>query len=190
MADMKFETDTDNVRGMGLPIVIAMVLLALGTAWFVWRFVHEDVKAEVLETKVFPVDFKYAHNGQLVGPDQEEFATYVVSRIQVQDKGDQPLFLKEVRGRYSMDGSNIVETTAIPQNELPRLFQMFPEIKAIADAEGGKPLAPESRIEKGQTAQGYVVLVYSIPQSQWDKRKNASIGLDFYHQESVELPLK
>lgn len=190
MAEMKFETDTDNARGMLLPIGIAIVLLALATLWFVHRFVRNPVKAELLQTQVYPVDFKYAHNGTLVGADQEEFATYVVTKISLEDKGDQPLFLKEVRGSYTLDGNTYVETTAIPQNQLPRLFEMFPQLKQIADSEGGQPLAPESRIDKGATAQGYAIFVYSIPQSTWDKRKAASVGLDFYHQDSVDLPLK
>ena len=70
---------------------------------------------------------------------------------------------------------------------MDRLLTAVPQLKPVLAAAGGKPLQPEQTIAPNTTAEGYVVFQYSFPQKLWETRKEASVTLDFYHQNSLRI---
>lgn len=190
MAEMRLDGGEVKQRGMLVPVLLALVLLAAGGAWFAKVYLHKEVTGTVDRVGVFPVHTVYARgSGILVGDSQTEDVTYVVPNVVLTDHTQVPLFVKSINGSFTMEDGSVMQATAIEKADLPRLAAMFPKMKPAIDAAGSAPLQSLESIAPGATAGGYVVFAYNVPQSVWDKRKSADVSIDFYHQDRVTLPL-
>ncbi|AFL89763.1 hypothetical protein Terro_3549 [Terriglobus roseus DSM 18391] len=190
MAEMRLDGGEVKQRGMLIPVLIALVLLAAGGAWFAKVYLHKEVTGKVDRIGVFPVHTVFTRGtGILVGENQTEDVTYVIPNIALTDHTEVPLFVKSISGSFTMEDGSVMQAQAIEQSDLPRLAAMFPKMKPAVDTAGTTPLQALPSIAPGATAGGYVVFAYNVPQAIWDKRKSSDVSIDFYHQDRVTLPL-
>ena len=174
---------------MLIPILLAVLVLAAVGGWFAKTYVHASVSGSVDRVALFPYHVEYKRGtGMLVGANETQDELYVAG-VSLTDRTVVSLFLKELTGSFIAEDGSLFEAHVIDKNDLPRLMTMFPKLKTTADSIGPPPLMRESSIAKGATGRGYVVLLYNIPQSVWDKRKSAEVSIDFYHQDKLTLPL-
>ncbi|HEY9138293.1 MAG TPA: hypothetical protein VIM67_08480 [Terriglobus sp.] len=190
MAEMKLDGGNTQQRNMLVPILVAIVLLAVGGAWFAKVYLHPEVTATARPLQTFEYTAKYQRGGGvLVGQDQQEVVTYVIADIALKDNTEVPLFLKTIDGSLTMEDGTVMTANAIEKADLPRLAAMFPDMKPKVDAVAPAPLLRESTIAPGATNHGYVIFAYNVPQSVWDKRKAADVTITFYHQDTVKVSL-
>ena len=190
MADIRLDGGETKQRSMLLPILLALLVLAVAGTWFAKTYVHASVGGAVDRVALFPYHVEYKRpEGMMVGANATDDELYVIANVSLTDRTEVPLFLKELTGSFLGEDGSLFEAHLIDKNDLPRLMQMFPALKAKADSMGTQPLVREQTIPTGSTGRGYVVLLYNIPQSVWDKRKSAEVSVDFYHQDKVSLPI-
>ncbi len=190
MAEMKLDGGNTQQRGMLVPILVAIVLLAIGGAWFAKVYLHPEVAPTAGKVQTFEYTAKYQRGGgMLVGQDQQEVVTYVIADIALKDNTEVPLFLKTIDGSLTMEDGTVMTANAIEKADLPRLAAMFPGMKPKVDAVAPTPLLRESTIAPGATGHGYVIFAYNVPQSVWDKRKASDVTITFYHQDTVKVSL-
>lgn len=190
MAEMRLDGGEVKQRGMLVPVLIALVLLAAGGAWFAKVYLHKEVTGTADRVGVFPVHSVFTRGGGiLVGENQTEDVTYVVPNVVLTDHTEVPLFVKSISGSFTMEDGTVMQATAIEKSDLPRLAAMFPAMKPAIDKAGPTPLQALPSIAPGATAGGYVVFAYNVPQAIWDKRKSSDVSIDFYHQDRVTLAL-
>jgi hypothetical protein len=175
-------------RSMLVPILIALVLLGIAGAWFAKIYLHPEVSGAVDKVELFPVHTTFTRPaGTVVGEDQQEDATYVVAEVTLKDHSEVPLFIKDITGTFTTSDGLEVQASAIEKNDLPRLAAMFPAMKPKVDSAGTAPLTREQTIPVGGSGSGYVIFAYNVPQAIFDKRKEATVSFDFYHQDKVTL---
>ncbi len=190
MAEMKLDGGDKQQRGMLVPILVALVILAVVGAWFAKVYLHPEVTSKAGNLQTFEYEAKYARGGgMLVGENQSEIVTYVIADISLKDNTEVPLFLKTIDGSFTMDDGTVMTANAIEKADLPRLAAMFPAMKPKVDAVAPEPLLRESSIAPGATGHGYVIFAYNVPQAVWDKRKAADVTISFYHHETVKVDL-
>ena len=190
MAEMKLDGGNKQQRGMLVPILVAVVLLAIGGAWFAKIYLHPEVTSTAGTVKTFEYTAKYQRGGGvLVGEDQSEVVTYVIADIALKDNTEVPLFLKTIDGSLTMEDGTVMKANAIEKADLPRLAAMFPDMKAKVDAVAPAPLLRESTIAPGASNHGYVIFAYNVPQAVWDKRQASDVSIAFYHQDTVKVNL-
>lgn len=190
MAEMKLDGGNKQQRGMLVPIIFAVVLLAALGAWFAKVYLHPEVSPTAGKVQTFEYTAKYQRGGgMLVGEDQSEVVTYVIADIALKDNTEVPLFLKTIDGSLTMEDGTVMTASAIEKADLPRLAAMFPDMKSKVDAVAPSPLLRESTIAPGATNHGYVIFAYNVPQAVWDKRQAANVTITFYHQDTIKVAL-
>jgi hypothetical protein len=190
VAEIKLDGGEEQQRSMLVPILLALLVLAVAGAWFAKVYLRPAVTGTVDRVELFPVHTVYTRpSGAMVGADQTEDALYVIAKVTLQDHSEVPLFLKDITGTFTTADDLEVQASAIEKADLPRLAAMFPKMKPAFDATGPAPLARESSVPVGGSGSGYVVFSYNVPQAVWDKRKAATVSFDFYHQDRVTLQL-
>jgi hypothetical protein len=190
VAEIKLDGGEAKQRSMLVPILLAILVLAAGGAWFAKVYLHPEVTGSVDKVALFPVHSVFKRPaGTVVGEDQMEDALYVIANVNLKDHTEVPLFIKSLDGTFTTDDGLEVHASAIEKADLPRLAAMFPKMKAAVDAAGSAPLLRESSIPTGGSGSGYVIFVYNVPQPIWEKRKAATVKIDFYHQDPVTLQI-
>jgi hypothetical protein len=190
MADMTLSGDIDKPKGMLIPILIALAVLAAVGVWFGRTYLRSSVAASVDHVETYPVHVKYARTGgMLVGADQTEDDLYVITDIVLKDPSEVPLFVSSIKGTVTLQSGEVMEANVIDKNDLERLMKMFPALQPLTAAAGTPPLTRESQVAAGATGRGYAVMSYNIPQSEWDKRQAADVTVQFLHQDAVTIKL-
>jgi hypothetical protein len=190
MAEMRLDGGEVKQRGMLVPVALALVVLAVLGGWFAKVYLHKEVTGKVDRVGIFPVHVEYQRgSGMLVGENQTEDATYVIANVSLTDHTEVPLFVKDIKGSFTMEDGTVMQATAIEKVDLPRLAAMYPKMRPAVDATGPAPLQSLPSVAPGTTAGGYVIFAYNVPKAVWDKRKAADVSLDFYHQDPVTLAL-
>jgi hypothetical protein len=190
MAEMKLDGGKAKQRGMLVPVMIALVILAALGGWFAKVYLHKEVTGAVDRVGLFPVHVEYKRgSGMLVGENQSEDVTYVIANVALTDHTEVPLFVKDIKGSFTMEDGTVMQADAIEKVDLPRLAAMYPKMQPAVDSTGPVPLQSLPSVAPGATAGGYVIFAYNVPQAVWDKRKAADVSLDFYHQDRVTLAL-
>jgi len=176
-------------RNYAVPILIALVLLGTAGGLIYREFAKRVVLAAVTRTTLHPIKVTYKRPPQtgsfrLLANQQGERDLYVIPDVRIENHLTVPLFLKDFTVTMTLaDGQ--MRTAAIEKNDLEIVYASFPEIKPLM----GTPLLRETEIAPGQTAEGTLLAQFAIPESTWDKRQSASITIDFYHQDSMTIPI-
>ncbi len=185
-------TAPPRISGSRSLLLIALGLVAALGSGFAFFYHHENhAPLEVTVTRVLtlPLHVKYGHVQDTAGPDQTEDAIYILPILSVKDRSDVPLFVKDITASVTLADGREDAGRRVGAADRERLQQLVPQIAPLLKQAAVPPLDPEQRIDKDTTAQGYTVLLFSMPAAEWDKRKSVSVTLDFYHQESVTIPL-
>jgi hypothetical protein len=174
-------------RSYTVPALIALAILAIAAGIFFWRTPLHAVDITVPHAATLPTHTVFPTTTRLVGvPDPAEDAFYVVATIHVHNRLRVPVFIKDITGTLTAADDSVLATSAAEKNDLPNLYVTFPQIKPLTST----PLYRETTIQPGADAEGMVILNFPINQDLWNKRKSATITVDFYHQGqfTTEIP--
>jgi hypothetical protein len=172
-----------------VPILVALVLLGVAGGLIYREFSKRVVIAAVTHTTLHPITVVYKRAPQtgsfrVLATQQGESDLYVIPNVRIENHLTVPLFLKDFTITMTLaDGE--LRTAAVEKNDLDIVYASFPEIKPLM----ATPLLRETEVAPGQTVEGTVLAQFSIPQSTWDKRQSATVTVDFYHQDSMTLPI-
>ncbi len=188
------QSDTSHDRKSLRPILVsALVVAVLLVAAFALYYRHENhaaVEVTGLRSLTVPLHTTYTHKGKVLGTDTPEESIYVVAAVRVTDRADVPLFLKDITaGLIAPDGTD-VEATRIKEKDTDRLLHLVPALQPAIRQIGLPALQPEQTVTPHATTEGYVLLQINGPESTWTQRKQGSLTLDFYHQQSTTVILK
>ncbi len=186
MADLTFSQPAR--RNLLLPILLALAVLA-AAIFAVLRFTpHSTADVVVTRTTVYPSHIVFKSNSIVLNSDQAQDDLYILTTLRITNHLRLPLFLKDFIATLipsAQTGGLPLTASAVEKPDLANLFATFPAIRKLADTQGAQPLYRETKIDPGQTAEGYIVLHFSGPQALWDHRENATISIDLYHQPSL-----
>ncbi len=170
--------------------LIGIVSLLIVFAGLAYRLLpHSEVSATITSVQLHPIVTTFKRQTQTGGfkllNDQpaSESDLYVIPSVRIDDHINTPLFLKDFHVTLvTADGE--LHTSAIEKNDLPTVYSAFPEIKPLM----AQPLLRESTVAPNSSAQGTILLQFPMPQSVWDNRQSATLTIDFYHQDSLNIP--
>ena len=175
-------------RNLLLPILLTL-LVVVGVLYALLRFTpHRTADLAVTHVSSYAAHTVFKSDSIVVGRDAAQDDLYVVATVRLTDDLRLPLFVKDITATLTPaennpGGNEPITTSAVEHPELPNLYTSFPAVKKLADS-AGTPLVREIRVEPGQTAEGFVILHFPVAQAVWDQRKEATLTLDLYHQQS------
>lgn len=190
MADLLASSQPPPSHTVRNLLLIALVLVLAAGAGFAFFYRHEnhaDAEGQIVRVLTLPLHTKYAHIRDTVGADTEEDTFYVVAVVRVQDRSDAPLFVKDIVGDLRVEDGTLTAGTRVKTQDMDRLLTAVPQLKPVIAAAGVKPLQPEQQIAPNTATEGYVVFQYPFVKTLWDRRQAASMRLDFYHQDSLQM---
>ncbi len=176
-------------RNYTLPILVALVLLGIAGGLIYRTFSKRVVIAAVTHTTLHPIKVTYKRAPQtgsfrVLANQQGESDLYIIPSLRIENHLTVPLFLKDFTITMTIaDGE--LRTAAIEKNDLDIVYASFPELKPLM----ATPLLRETELAPGQTVEGTLLAQFAVPQSTWDKRQSATVTVDFYHQDSMTIPI-
>ena len=177
-------------RNPTVPILLA--LLVLGIAGFLlFRFTpHTTADATVTHVDLYPAHTVFKSDSIVVNSDQVQDDLYAFVTLRITDKLRLPLFLKDFTATLiPSDGSVQPGTSAIEHSDLENLYTSFPALRKLAATQRAPLLLRESRIDPGQTVEGYVIIHFPVTPAIWQSRNDAVLTVDLYHQQSLSVSI-
>ena len=189
MADL-LNPDTSHERATLRTLLLAalclIVLAAAGFGIFYHRQNHAPLQLSSTKTLALNVHTTYTRPNHAAGTeDGGDDTTYIAASIHVTDLADAPLFLKDITATLTLADGTPVQITRVRSSDQDRLLHIVPAVVPLLQQIGVPPLQPEQTIAPRTSADGYVLLLFAGPKSAWDSRKDATLTVDFYHQDSV-----
>lgn len=183
--------ENSTTRTLGVSALFLVTLAAVVFGFFYHHENHAPVELTSVRTLVLPVHTTYTHTGKTAGgPEGGEDTTYVVALLHVRDHSNVPLFIKDVTGSLHLQDGTAAPFTRIKARDLDRLLTIVPTLKPVLAQASNEPLQLEQTIAAGASADGYVLFQFAGPQQVWNTRKDASLTVDFYHQNAVTTTVK
>jgi hypothetical protein len=166
-------------RSYAVPALIALGILAIGIAIFFWRTPLRAVDVTVPHAATLSTHTVFPTGTRVVGmPDPAEDAFYVVATVHIHNRLRVPVYIKDITATLTAPDDSVLTSSAVEKTDLPNLYITFPKVKPLTSA----PLYRETSIQPGADAEGMVIVDFPVSQDVWNKRKSASITVDFYHQ--------
>ena len=188
MADLSFSQPAR--RNLAVPITIAVLVLAIA-AFLVFRLLPRET-AEVIIPRVslFASHLVFKSDSMVVGNDQTQDTLYALVTVRITDRLNLPLFLKDFTATLTPnDSSPLDSTSAIEKPDLAKVYATFPAVNKLAAAQGAPPLFRETRIDPGQTVEGFVLLQFPVTEDVWNARQSATLTIDLYHQAPLTITI-
>ena len=191
MADLTFSQPAR--RNLLLPIVLTL-LIAGGLLYALLRFTpHRTADLAVTRVATHAAHTVFRSDSIVVGRDAAQDDLYVVAAVRLTDDLRLPLFINDITATLtpaenSPAGNQPITESAVEHPDFANLYTSFPPVKKLAES-SGKPLLRESRIEPGQTAEGFVIVHFPVNQATWDQRGEATLTVSLYHQKSQTVVL-
>jgi hypothetical protein len=176
-------------RNYTVPIVAALVVLGIAGGVLYRHMVKQIVIGTVTHTAVYPVHVKPRNQPQtgsfkIVDQGSSEQDLYVALTMRIENHLTVPLFLKDFTITLTTPEGEI-STIAIEKQDLNTVYTAFPDMKPLMTS----PLLRETDVPPGETREGTLLAQFAIPRKLWDERKSATITVDFYHQDSMTIPV-
>lgn len=183
----EFSLSQPERRNYLVPILLVLAFAAAAFGLIYAFTPHRIAEVSVTHTAVLPTHSVFKSDSIMVGAqDQAQDDLYVAATVKIDDKLRLPIFIKDITANLTAADGGQVTASAAQKNDLPSIYTSFPKLKPLVSA----PLLRETEIQPGQSAEGMVLLHFSVPQSVWDQRSKATITIDTYHQGplTVEIP--
>ncbi len=191
MADLTFSQPAR--RNLVIPVVLAIAVLVASVLTVLHFTPHSTADAAVTHTAVYPSHLVFKSNSIVLNSDQAQDDLYILTTLRITNHLRLPIFLKDFRASLSPapgTSNGPLTSSAIEKTDLANLFTTLSALGKFAAAQPTQPLYRETRIDPGQTVEGYIVLHFPGPQALWNNRQNASVTVDLYHQSPlmVDIP--
>jgi hypothetical protein len=165
-------------RNLLTPVLLAFLILGIVLALVIRATPRRTADLTITHTVVVPTHTVLKSDSIVVGHDQSQDDLYVLVTLRIDDNLHLPLFLKDFTATLTTAEGEELTTSAIEKQDLPTVYTAFPALHSLASP----PLLRESMINPGQSAEGMILLHFSITQAVWDHRRNAILNIDLYHQ--------
>ncbi len=177
MSELTFsQSERRNFVG---PILIALAVLGIAFVGIYLYMPHRVADLTVAHTAILPKHTVFKTESKLVGAQEDaQDDLYVPVTVRVDDKLHDPLFISDLGGTLTTKDDEVVTSSAIQKGDLDNIYVTFPDLKPLA----GAPLARESAIQPGGSAEGMVLLHFPVTEDVWKNRKSATVNIEFYHQ--------
>jgi len=181
VSDLKFAQPVR--RNLLVPVLLAFLILGIILA-LVLRFTpHKTADLTIKRTLVFPTHTVFKSETIVVANQHAEDDLYVLTTLRIDDRLHLPLFLKDFTATLTSADGEQITTSAIEKQDLDTVYTSFPDVKALAT----EPLLRDTMISPGQSAEGMILLHFPVTKDVWDKRRNAVLNVDLYHQGTQEI---
>jgi hypothetical protein len=181
--DLKFEQPAR--RNLLAPVLIAFMVLGVVLA-LVLRYTPRKVaEVEVLHIAAYPAHTVFKSDTILVGRDRSQDDLYVPVRVQITDRLNLPIFLKDFTGTVITSDGEEVAGTAAQQSDLDNIYTSFPALRSLSSA----PLLRETLINPDSSAEGMVLLHFPVSAEIWNHRRSGILNIDLYHQGPLAISL-
>lgn len=177
MADFSFSQP--ERRSYVVPILVVLVIVAAAFGLLYAFTPHRVAELSVTHTAILPTHTVFESKSIMVGArDQAQDDLYVVATVKIEDKLRLPIFIKDITGTLTTSDGAQVTASAAQKNDFESIYTSFPKLRSIVST----PLLRETEIQPGQSAEGMVLLHFSVPGTVWEQRSGATITIDTYHQ--------
>jgi hypothetical protein len=181
VADLKFAQPAR--RNLLVPVLLAFLILGIVLA-LVLRFTpHKTADLTITRTLLYPAHTVFQSDTIVVANKHTEDDLFVLTTLRIDDRLRLPLFLKDFTATLTTAEGEEISTSATEQRDLENVYTSFPELKALAT----QPLLRDTMISPGQSAEGMVLLHFPVTKDVWDRRRNAVLNVDLYHQGMQEV---
>ncbi len=182
--------DRNSLRPLLLSGLVVAIVLAAAFALYYRQANHAAVELTGLRSITVPLHTVFTHTGRVLGPDTAEDSTYVVAAVRLTDRADIPLFVKDMTAGLTVADGSLVEATRVKDKDIDRLLQLVPTLRPAMLQVGAPPLRLEQTVAPHATVDGYIVLQINGPEATWTQRRQATLTVDFYHQDPVMVTLR
>jgi len=190
VADLTFSQPAR--RNFLLPILLALAVLFAAIFAVLRLTPHTTAEVVVTHTSLFPSHVIFKSDSMVLHSDQAQDDLYLLTTLRITNHLRLPLFLKDFNASLIPapdSGTLPITTNAVEKPDLVPLFSTFPALRKLAAAQGAQPLFRDTKIDPGQTAEGYIVLHFPGTEALWDNRGDATISIDLYHQPSLTVTI-
>ena len=172
-------------RSFLLPVLLALIVLALAGATITHFFPTTTVKAEMVHTEVLPTTTVYKAESNVVGQDEVAETLFIASTLRVDNQTRVPVYVDNIS--LTLTDSTGAEMTekALTKQDIATVEQSFPKLQSLVHP----PLLQDAAIDPGKSAQGTNLFSLRVPETLWNSRTSAVVKIDLYHQQSVFVTL-
>jgi hypothetical protein len=164
-------------RSYALPILLAVVLLAVAAAVALHFFPATSIESAHLHTDILPTHTVFKSDSIVVGPPQTSDVLFVASTIRVENKLRIPISLDGLSCTFTDPSGAVLTVKGVTRQDLANTEASFPGLKPLM----AMPLRLDANLDPGQTTQGTVLLSFPFTREQWDTRKSATLQVDVYN---------
>jgi hypothetical protein len=107
---------------------------------------------------------------------------YVFALVKLHNQSDKPLFLHSITTNATFD-DGIHSSYAATAADYDRVYIAYPNMPVPH----GKPLAPQSTVNPGQTVEGIVVSAFRMDKQTWDARKALDFTFGIQYQPNLTI---
>ena len=173
-------------RSFALPILLAVVLLALAAGLAIHFYPATTVNITHLHTDLLPTHTVYKSESIVVGPAHTADVLFVASTLRIDNQTRIPFTLDNFSCTLTDPTGAVMTVKASTKPELANQQLSFPALKPLLTT----PLLRDSAMDPGKSAQGTILFSFPFTKEQWQARKSATIQVDLYHGQSlyVDIP--
>jgi hypothetical protein len=146
---------------------------------------HAVADVNIVHTAVYPAHTVFKSDTILVGRDRSQDDLYALVTVNVTDRLNLPIFLKDFTGTLITADGEQVAGTAAQMPDLENLYTTFPALRPLASP----PLPRETLISPGRSAEGMVLLHFPVAAETWNHRRSAALNIDLYHQGPLTIAI-
>jgi hypothetical protein len=165
------------------PVLIAFLILGVGLTLLLRYTPHSTAKLAILKTSVYSAHTVFKSDSNLVNRDQSQDDLYVIMNVQVDDKLNLPIFIKDLTATLVTSDGQTIEASAVQKQEFENLYTAFPKIRSLSSP----PLLREILIKPGKSAEGMVIVHFPVTEETWNSRTSAKLHIALYHQGPVSI---
>ncbi|HEX2917655.1 MAG TPA: hypothetical protein VHN81_04005 [Edaphobacter sp.] len=184
VSDLKFNQPAR--RNLLVPVLIAFLILGMAIAIVLRYTPATTAKLKVVHTAVYPTHTEFKADSIIVGRDRSQDDLYVVTTLNMEDRLNLPLFIKDMTATLETADGEKIETSAVQKQDFENLFTTFPALKPLVTA---APLLRDTLIESGKSVEGTVVFHFPVTEDVWNHRRAATLHIALYHQGRVSVTI-
>ena len=183
MADPTFSQP--ERRSFLVPILVAIVALALATAIAIHFFPATTVNIDQVRTEVVDTHTAFKSKSIVVGPAPTEDLLFIVETLKVDNQLRLAISLDDFSLDLTDKDGKQLTLRAIQNKDIENIETSFPQLQPLLTT----PLARDTNIEPGHSAQGTILFSLQVAKEIWDTRRSGVVKVDLYHQPSLYLTI-
>lgn len=172
-------------RSLLIPGLLALVLLIAAAAVARHFFPSTSIDIDHLHTDLLPTHTVFTTDSKVVGASQAQDVLFVATTARVRNGMQVPIFLDGASCTLTDQAGAIMTVKAVEKSELANVETSFPKLLPLMQ----HPLARDTTIEPGKSAEGTILFSFPFTEAQWTARKSAVVEIDLYHQHPVYLTI-